>query len=327
MSRIFLINLVFLLTFSMNCALAHTQEQIWQNWLKKLRHDALLEGISPVVFQQALAGIKPNPKVIHFDRRQPEKKLTFLDYRKSRATPVRILLGRQTYYQHLSLLEKLGKDYHVDPCIITALWGMETNYGRYMGNFPVIRSLATLAFDNRRKDFFRHELLIALHILQEKHVTLADFKGEWAGGSGHPQFLPSSWQRYAVDYDRDGRRNIWTSYADGLASIANYLALNGWEENQPWAIPVILPINLTASANFSHEEKTVAAWQQLGVKISSSTIEPNLIARIIIPEGGPALMVFNNFNVIMSYNHSTYYAGTVGYLAEKICQKKFSAKN
>lgn len=159
--------------------------------------------------------------------------------------------------------------------------------------------------------------------MAEGHVKYEDFKGEWAGASGQPQFLPSSWKRYAVDYDRDGKKDIWKSYPDAFASIANYLAQNGWKKEEPWAIAVEVPANL---ANFENAKivKPLKEWQSLGVKTLADQTWPQnqaLTASLIHPFGGPAFLIFNNFNVIMKWNHSTYYAATVGYLAEQICEK------
>ncbi len=192
-----------------------------------------------------------------------------------------------------------------------------------MGEFPVIKALSTLAYDSDRAPYFRSELLIALHILSEGHVSAEHFKGEWAGASGHPQFMPSSWRKYAVDYDKDGHKDIWGDYADAFASIANYLSKNGWHRGQPYVIPVQLPASLTEADTGLKITKTAADWLSLGVKpeteLSSQAL--NLPAAIIRPTGGPDYMVFNNFRVIMKYNNSIFYAGSVGYLADKICSR------
>lgn len=290
----------------------------WDTWLAQFRREALADGIQANVFDMAFANVTPDKRVLSFDRNQPEQRITFLEYRHTRIDAYRITIGRKKYQQHHEILTEIGNAYGVSPCIIVALWGMESSYGLYMGTFPVIRSLATLAFDGRRSDFFRNELLLALHILQEGHVSLAQFKGEWAGASGHPQFLPSSWKKYAVDYDKDGKKDIWNNLDDVFASIANYLKQNGWEKNQPWAIEVTAPAALPRG--FETPAQPVSKWLQLGVQPSSAHPQPQLMGWLLEPLGGPTLLVFNNFNVIKSYNNSNFYAGSVGYLADRICQ-------
>ncbi len=296
----------------------------WSEFVQQLRSEALQQGIRPRVFDRAFRDIKaPNRKVLRLDRTQPEKRLTFLKYRNTRADAYRIKLGRREIRKYSNLLGEVSRDFGVSPCFIVSLWGLETSYGRYMGNFPVISSLATLAYDNRRAAFFRKQLFYALHILNGDHVRLKDFKGEWAGASGQPQFLPSSWHHFAVDYNRDGRKDIWKTHADVFASIANYLVKHGWKTGQPWALQVSL------SPHFDHDLlsrkviRPVNEWLALGVRIKGRRMpNQNLSASIIQPHGGPTFMIFNNFRVLMKWNHSTYYAGTVGYMAEKVCYRK-----
>lgn len=220
---------------------AFAQEN-WSTWVAAVRVEALQQGVSPEVFDRAFADIhEPSRQIKSFSHSQPEHRLTFIKYRNSRVDNYRIAIGRKEYKKNQVILDDIAHKYGVNPCFIVSFWGMETSYGSYMGNFPVIKALATLAYDSKRQDFFRKELFIALRILNEGHVDLADFKGEWAGASGQPQFLPSSWVKYAVDYDGDGRRDIWRSKPDVFASIANYMKQNGWQTGEPWAIQVTLP--------------------------------------------------------------------------------------
>ena len=192
-----------------------------------------------------------------------------------------------------------------------------------MGNFPVIKSLATLAYDSNRPAFFRKELFLALHILNEGHVSLAQFKGEWAGASGQPQFLPTSWVKYAVDYDEDGRKDIWTSKPDVFASIANYMKINGWRTGDPWAIYVSLPANFDAKLQGKSIVKPVSEWTKLGVRTTTGETLPNqdMPASIVQPNGGPVFLAFPNYKMILRYNNSIYYAGAIGYLADSICMR------
>ncbi|OGO94358.1 MAG: lytic transglycosylase [Coxiella sp. RIFCSPHIGHO2_12_FULL_42_15] len=299
------------------------QQESWSEWLRTLRQEAIDQGIRPELFDEVFQNIKaPNRTVLSYDKHQPEKRLTFLKYRNTRADQYRIAIGRKKLQQYRPLLNEIGQKYGVNPCFIVSLWGLETSYGTFMGKFPVVQSLATLAHDPRRATFFRKQLLYALQILNEGHIKNADFKGEWAGASGHPQFLPSSWHNYAVDYDQDGKKDIWSSYPDVFASIANYLSKNGWQKDQPWAIIVNVPESLTHLEN-QKISKTLAEWEALHVttlKGQSWPEDKNLLAQLIRPDGGPNMLIFDNFNVIMKWNRSNYYAGTVGYLAEEICR-------
>lgn len=296
----------------------------WSQWVSQLRQEAIDQGIRPTLFDRVFANVKPSRRVINYDRSQPEKRLTFTKYRTTRASKFRIQLGRKEYKRYSPILQRVGSEYGVDPCFVVSLWGMESSYGRFMGSFPVINSLATLAYDARRSAFFRKELLYALHIVNDGHVPISRFKGEWAGASGHPQFLPSSWRRFAVDYNGDGRKDIWTTHADVFASIANYLKGHGWKTGQPWAIKVKLPRNFNMKLEGKRIVKPVAEWNAMGVRTQSGNPLPNqnLTASVIKPYGGPVFLAFNNYKVLLRYNNSIYYAGAVGYMADSICRKK-----
>lgn len=296
----------------------------WSEWVRELRVEALSQGVQPELFDRVFGDIKgPNQHILNFERTQPEKRITFLQYRQTRADNFRIVLGRKEYNKNSSLLNEIGYKYGVSPCFIVSLWGLETSYGHFMGTFPVIESLATLAYGSRRAPFFRKELLYALQILDGGHVNMSDFKGEWAGASGHPQFLPSTWHDYAVDYDKCGHKDIWKALPDVFASISNYLAHLGWRANQPWALEVQLPDNLDQNLVNSNAEYSVSDWQRMGLRTVAERPWPksSLRATLIQPLGGPNFLVFNNFKVLMKWNHSSYYAGTVGYMAEQICNR------
>ena len=309
------------LVFSKVCC---SEQQNWSGWVAEVRQEALAQGISASIFDEAFADIhEPSRQVKGLARSQPEHRLTYSKYRSSRVDAYRIAIGRKEYKKNQTVLEAIGREYGVDPCFIVSFWGMETSYGSYMGNFPVIRSLATLAYDSNRKDFFRKELFIALHILNEGHVSLANFKGEWAGASGQPQFLPSSWVKYAVDYDGDGRKDIWESKPDAFASIANYMKKNGWKTGEPWSIYVKLPAHFDMSLEGKSIVKPVSEWNALGVRTEAGQPLPNenLQASVVQPFGGPVFLAFPNYKMILHYNNSIYYAGAIGYLADKICQR------
>jgi len=296
----------------------------WNDFVAQLREEALADNIRPEVFDKAFENIEaPSSRVLHFDKTQPEKRLSFLDYRNSRVDHYRILLGRKELQRHRSALNRIDQQFGVSACFILSIWGLETSYGRYIGNFPVIQSLATLTYDPRRSEFFHQELRIALRMLNNGDVRLQDFKGEWAGASGHCQFLPSTYEKYAASYTGQSKPDIWNNTYDAFASIANFLAQNGWHKNEPWAIEVTIPQDFDESLLSNTVTKPVSEWTELGVQpINSELPDSHLEASIIYPDGGPAYMVFNNFKILLKWNRSNYYVGSLGYLAEEICQQK-----
>lgn len=296
----------------------------WTNWVSNVREEALAKGISARTFDEAFATIhEPSRKVKGLARSQPEHRLTYDSYLKTRVDSYRISMGRKQYQKNKDVLDSIGQKYGVDACFIVSFWGLETSYGTYMGNFPVINSLATLAYESSRPEFFRKQLFIGLKILDEGHVSLDKFKGEWAGASGQPQFLPSSWVEYAVDYDGDGRKDIWESRPDVWASIANYMKKNGWQTGEPWAVKVRLPNNFNKELMGKSIIKPVHTWNDLGVRTEQGGTLPfsNLNASIVQPNGGPVFLAYPNYKMILRYNNSIYYAGAIGYLADKVCNR------
>ena len=300
-----------------------SQTQSWESWVYQLRQNAMERGVSPELFDRLFNGMQPGKTQLNLKKTQPEKRLTFLEYRQSRIDPYRIKMGKTKFQNNNHLFLAIGDNFEVDPCFVAAIWGVETSYGTYLGTFPVIHSLATLAYASDRYEFFYQELLLALQILNEGHVSIADFKGEWAGASGQGQFLPSSWYKFAVDYDNDGKKNIWSSLPDGLASIANYLKQNGWQAGEPWGVTVELPSNFSEELIGLDIQKPLSDWIELGVrpKPGAHLPEADLPASVIYPYGGPAFLVFNNFRVLLKYNNSSYYAASVAYLADQICNR------
>ncbi len=297
-------------------------QKSWNPWVVEVRTEALAQGISATTFDKAFADIhEPSRQVKGLARSQPEHRLSYSKYLHSRVDSYRIAIGKQQYKKNKVLLDEIGAHFGVDPCFIVSFWGMETSYGSYMGNFPVIKSLATLAYESNRPEFFRKQLFIALHILNDGHVTLDRFKGEWAGASGQPQFLPSSWVEYAVDYDGDGRKDIWDSKADVFASIANYMKKNGWQTGEQWAVLVKLPPNFNRALEGKSIIKPVSEWNAMGVRTERGEPLPfqNLQASVVQPNGGPVFLAYPNYRMILRYNNSIYYAGAIGYLADKIC--------
>ena len=300
---------------------ATAQSIAFEDWLAQFRQEATAEGISAATLK-ALDGLQPIPRVIELDRRQPEGRLTFRDYNQRVLSPSRIERGRQLMREHRELLDRVAADYGVQPRFIVALWGIESSYGSFTGEYPVVGALATLAYDGRRAAFFRKELLQALRILDQGDIAPARMTGSWAGAMGQSQFMPSSYLAHAVDYDGDGRRDIWTSPPDVFASIANYLAKAGWNARHTWGRQVQLSDHLQAEAAGLEVVKPLPEWHALGVKRSNGDDLPlvALDASLLRMDDaeGPAYLVYNNFRVLMAWNRSTYFALTVGELADLI---------
>ncbi len=291
-------------------------------WLGELRNEALSQGIRPETLDLALRDLAPNPRVIELDRKQPEFTLTFEEYLRRVVPPSRVERGRRLLAEHAALLKEIAARYHVQPRFIVALWGIETDFGRVTGGFPVIEALATLAYDGRRSAYFRKELLYALRIVDEGHVTPDNMMGSWAGAMGQSQFMPSSFVRYAVDYTGDGRRDIWGTLADVFASAANYLASVGWRDDQTWGREVRLPPGFDTSLADLKVIRKISAWQALGVRRADGRDLPtrDLDASIVLPGGpdGPAFMVYGNYRALLKWNRSTYFATAVGRLSDAI---------
>ena len=301
----------------------NTNAEEFSAWLDKLKTEAKLQGISQKTIDSSLIGIKPIPRVIQLDRKQPEFTLTFADYLKRVVSDRRIRIGKSKLKEHKELLGEISSKYGVQSRYIVALWGIETDFGRITGGFPVISSLATLAYDGRRSKFFRKELLLALKIIDGGHILAKDMIGSWAGAMGQNQFMPSSFHAYAVDYDKDGSKDIWRTLPDIFASIANYLSKSGWRSDQTWGRAVSLPKKFPRKFLGRKLKKPLSEWQQLGVRRLSGQDLPkrNLLSSIIRPEKGqigPAFAIYKNYDVILKWNRSNYFATAVGILSDKI---------
>lgn len=298
----------------------------FDTWLKDLRAEAQGRGITTATLDGALNGISLIPRVVELDRKQPEFTLTYTQYRDRVVPRSRINKGRRKLAENRALLEKIGKKIGVQPRFIVALWGIETDFGRVTGGFKVIPALATLAFDGRRSAYFRKELHNALRILNEGHITPKAMVGSWAGAMGQCQFMPSSFLAHAIDYDGDGRRDIWTTRADVFASAANYLAKSGWRADQTWGREVTLPSDFDPAMANLKVKKLIGGWQALGVRRVDGSDLPTrqLSASIVLPEKGkmsPAYMVYKNYRTTLLWNRSTYFALAVGLLADGIGAK------
>lgn len=297
-------------------------DQAFQSWLDDLRSEAREAGISGKTLDDALRDVKPIRRVIRYDRRQPEFTQTFRQYIDSRITQNRVERGRALLKKHYGLLEDIHAEYGVPPRYIVAFWGLETNFGKHQGGFRVIDALVTLAYDQRRSDFFRAQLLVALKILEKGHITADQMKGSWAGAMGQMQFMPTTFAAYAVDYTEDGRKDIWNSVPDAFASAANFLAKLGWQSGQRWGRRVAVPDDFDPALATLKQKKPLRAWARMGVRQADGTALPksDMKGSVILPEGrkGPAFIVYSNFSVIMGWNRSVNYALSVGLLADHL---------
>ena len=294
--------------------------QPFAQWLEGVREQARQTGISEATIKTALSDVKPIPRVIELDRRQPEGRLTMAEYLERVISDARIQAGKKRMKQHRAALEKVAAQYGVQPRFIVSLWGIETSYGRITGGYPVINSLATLAHDGRRSDFFRSELLNALRILDEGHIAADKMLGSWAGAMGQSQFMPSSFLRLAVDGNGDGRKDIWTDLDDVFASMANYLQRSGWRDDITWGRKVSLPGGFPEDKIGLKVEHPLSYWQEQGVRRQDGRDLPDRdLATSIIQPDGPgtqAYAVYENFRTTLKWNRSTYFATAVGTLAD-----------
>ena len=296
---------------------------IYDKWLLSLKADALKRGISEATFDIAMNDIVIIPKVKKLDKKQPETQITFNDYYKRTVNNKRVNIGKNKYEKHKNDLLKIAEVYKVQPRFILAIWGIETNYGTYTGSFSVISSLTTLAYQGRRAKFFRKQLLDAIEIVDKGYIELENMKGSWAGAMGQSQFMPSSYLAYAQDFDKDGKKDIWNNHLDVFASIAFYLKSHGWDYLRTWGREVIVPKDfLKLYENSKNKSQTLKYWADNNIlKINGQELPYlDLKANLILPDGnmGKAFLVYNNFFKIKKYNASTYYALSIGILADRI---------
>ena len=297
------------------------QDQTFAEWREQLRAEAFSLGIS----EETLLAIDdleaPLDRVLELDDAQPEFIQTFTRYLSLRITPLQINRGQALLRQYAVLLEEVRQSYGVQPHYLVSFWAIESNYGRATGGFSVLQALATLAFDPRRADFFRTELLTALKIIDDGHIAVDNMSGSWAGAMGQLQFLPSVFARYGIDGDNDGKIDIWNSLPDIFHSAANFLSQSGWRGDERWGREVLLPSNFDFSLTGTRTRKPLQEWNELGIiQMNGSPIPvANMQASVILPAGagGPAFLTYANFRATMVYNPSTFYALTVGHLADR----------
>jgi membrane-bound lytic murein transglycosylase B len=301
---------------------ASANPQDFSGWLDAVKDEARASGISEATISIALNGISPLPRVIELDRNQPESTLRFEEYLARIVSEKRVREGRALMAENAALLQRVAERYHVQPRFIVALWGVESDYGRLTGNFNVVAALATLAYDGRRSAYFRKELLQALRIVDQGHISPAAMTGSWAGAMGQNQFMPSSFLDFAVDFDGDGRRDIWSSRADVFASIANYLFTTGWNPAQSWGRQVRLPAGFDQSLITLEQRRTLAQWSRMGIVQADGGPLPavDLSASLAQPagRGGAAYLIYDNYRTILKWNRSLYFATAVGHLADRL---------
>jgi len=299
-----------------------TANMAFQGWIESFRARALAQGISGRTFERAFAGVRYEADVIRRDRTQAEFSKAIWDYLDGAVSDTRIGNGRAALARHRATLEAIEARYGVEKEIVAAIWGLESAYGTFRGSTPIIGALATLAHDGRRAEFFEGELIAALRILEDGDTAPERMTGSWAGAMGHTQFMPTSFLAHAVDFDGDGRRDIWgEDPTDALASTAAYLRHFGWTKGQPWGVEVRLPPGFDFEQTGERVKRPAGDWALMGVRAMDGSVVPDHgAASILMPAGarGAAFMIFQNFHVIERYNPADAYVIAVGHLADRI---------
>ncbi|MCZ4281899.1 lytic murein transglycosylase [Kiloniella laminariae] len=298
------------------------QAQSFEQWLTEFKSEARTKGISDKTLEESFRGVQPIPQIIEYDRRQPEFTRTFWSYLDRAVDPTRIKKAQELEQKHRVLLDQISQKYGVQKRFLLAFWGLESNFGEHTGGFSVIAANATLAYDTRRSEFFRTQLLEALKIVQAGHISADRMTGSWAGAMGHLQFIPSTYTRYAVDENGDGRQDIWQSLPDVFGSAANYLGQIGWTDKYTWGREVQLPSDFNWDLAGLETNLPLAEWQIQGVRSIDGTNLPDAMieASLILPAGhkGPAFLVYSNYRKILNWNRSILYAIAVGHLSDRI---------
>ncbi len=311
-------------------------EEGFKEYVIELKKEALAEGFEQNLIDESFAKVKFHERAVTADRKQPEQVETLDTYLPKRVPSWKVKKARALYKEHQKILTKIGNDYAIQPRFIVALWGLETNFGKFTGGYNVVSALSTLAYEGRRESFFKKQLWAALTILDEGHIKIDNMKGSWAGAMGQNQFMPTSFLAYAVDGDGDGKKDIWQNQVDIFASMANYLQKEGWNDELTWGRQVKLPKNFdvtlaipknTGSRKnwlkaWTQTEKTLVQWQALGVRRMDGTNLPNvdIKAALVFPddENGRAYLAYDNYKSLMHWNLSYYFVSSVGHLSDRI---------
>ncbi len=291
-------------------------------WLSNFKAEALQAGITKETLDVALSRVKPLDWIITLDRSQPEFTKTLDQYLAGTVSAQRVKKGRRLLLANRAMFSRIADKYGVQPRFLIALWGIETSFGQHTGKVPVVDALVTLAYDGRRSQYFRSELLNALEIIDQGHITYEKMVGSWAGAMGQVQFMPSSFLRYAVDGNGDGRIDLWNSREDYLSSAANYLARAGWNGRYTWGREVMVPKTLSSDCFGLDHQRTLSAWQTLGVRTmeKENLPESSIDAALIRPDGsqGRSFLVYGNYRVLLTWNRAHRFALAVGILADRI---------
>jgi membrane-bound lytic murein transglycosylase B len=304
----------------------------FEQWLAELRTEALDRGIRAEVLDQALAGIEPVEQILERDRTQAEFTLDLEQYLKRRLTRDTIRTAQKMYSKDRALLTRVGGHYGVSPRVIVAVWGLESNFGRFAGVRPTIPALVTLAYDPRRGSMFRSELLSALEIVNRGDIELEHLKGSWAGALGQPQFMPSSYLQYAQDFDGDGRRDIWSSHPDVFASVAYFLREHGWATGGAWGKEIVIPAARRDEAlaiprresgcraeRLMTDPKPLTDWRTMGFKtLSGKSLPATGVPASLVQAGTRSFLLYSNYDALLGYNCAHSYALSVVLLADKL---------
>jgi len=311
-------------------------EDGFKQYVVELKAEALIQGFKQPLIEKSFATVKFHKRAVSADRKQPEKVETLDTYLPKRVPSWKVKKARVLYKEHQEILTTIGNSYGVQPRFIVALWGLETNFGKFTGGYNVISALSTLAYEGRREVFFKKQLWAALTILDEGHIKIENMKGSWAGAMGQNQFMPTSFLAYAVDGDGDGKKDIWQNQIDIFASMANYLQKEGWNDELTWGRQVKLPNNFDTSLAipkntgsrknwlkaWTNTEKTLAQWQTLGIRRTDGTNLPSvdIKAALVFPddESGRAYLAYDNYKSLMHWNLSYYFVSSVGHLSDRI---------
>ena len=323
-----LIQLFILISLFGNSKIVFSEDFIsFNDWLVSFQESALQKGISQETIDSSFIDIQPNKRIIELDQKQPEFTITLDEYLNNTTPKFRVNKGKKLYIKHNKLLLEVARAYNVQPRFILALWGIETSFGRYTGSFNVIESLATLSYDMRRREYFTQELINALIIIDQGHASALTMDGSWAGAMGQCQFMPSSFLNHAVDFNKDGKKDIWNTLPDVFASAANYLFSSGWNDNETWGreVTVIKKIKddyITTSAKRVDVNKKISEWAKMGVRNldGSNLPEVDIDAYLVYPEGvdGRKFIVYENFKTILKWNRSLFFGLAVGRLSDLI---------
>ena len=316
------IGCVILVTMGLLTLSVYAQDD-FATWKKMFRQEALSQGVAASTLDKFLPRMFLLPQVVQADKKQPEFLSTFWEYVDARLTPARIEQGKMLLKRYPTWLERISNTYGVPKEYVLAFWGLETNYGKMTGNTDVLNALATLAYNPRRRKFFTRELIAFLKILEQEKWEAV--KGSWAGAFGQVQFMPTTFEAYAVDADQNGTRNIISSMPDAFASAANYLHKMGWNPSETWGQEVILPENLNWQKVYENKNKTIVDWQALGITPATGqwAADSQTVASLLMPMGksGPAFLTFPNFKRVMRWNKSELYALSVCFLADMLSDR------